>query len=266
MGLFDTHCHLNDDRFRDDLPEVMDRAHQAGVRRILVASYDLASSRQAVEIAERGRGVPDLVACIGVHPHDARTVDEGTLPALAALARRSPKVRAIGETGLDYHYDLSPRDIQREVFRQHLRLAGELGLPVVIHERDATADCLDIVREAVRSGWLLREDPGVFHCFSGSVETAREVLAMGFLISLAGPVTFRNARKSLEVAAMLPADRLLVETDAPYLSPEPFRGRRNEPAHVLKVAEAVARARNASLETVAELADRNGCRLFRMAV
>ena len=250
---FDSHAHYNDERFekdRDSLLNSLYREHQ--VTRIMNVGYDLESSRQAVMIA---RKYPFVYASVGIHPHDAEDIKEGDYACIEELAGEE-KVKAIGETGLDYHYDNSPRQEQRRAFDAHLRIAEKLHMPVIIHEREATGDALDILKTY--------HGNGVFHCFSGSVETARIVLKMGLYISFAGPVTFKNARKLQKVAAFVPEDRFLIETDCPYLTPEPFRGRRNDSSYVHLVAEKIAQIKGISKEAAAALSMENAKRLFQI--
>ena len=258
---FDTHAHLNDPRLAEDLPAVLARAAQAGLADILIASYDLPSSRLALEICARHGGGPvALRASVGIHPHDAKEADDAAFDVLRDLCLTGGGTGvlpvAIGETGLDYHYDLSPRDVQRAVFRRTMEMARELGMPVVIHEREATEDTLRTIRDLHAEGRLLPV-PGVFHCFGGSPETAREVLKLGFFVSFAGPVTFKNAHRLLEAVKAVPPARLLVETDCPYLTPVPHRGERNEPAFVTHVAAAVAALHGLSVETLCGIVRRN---------
>ncbi len=251
--LFDTHAHLNDEQFAPDLDAVFERMAAARVTRVVCVAYDLASSEGTAAMAASRPGV---VASVGVHPHDAADVPPGYLDRLAELARR-PGVVALGEMGLDYYRDLSPRPVQQRVFREQLALVRQLQMPVIIHARNAFGDLLDILR---RDG--ISSAGGVMHCFSGSWEVARECMDMGFYISLAGPVTFKNASKLKDIAARVPAERLLVETDCPYLAPEPFRGRRNEPAYVRYVAEHIAELRNVPAEELARVTTANAKRLF----
>lgn len=253
--LFDTHAHLNDEDFAAGLGETVARAMRAGVKWITNIGYDLPSSRRAVEIAGQFAG---CFAAVGVHPHEAATVNEDTYQVLQSLAQQ-PKVVAWGEIGLDYYRDLSPREKQRQVFREQLNLAGELKLPVVIHDRDAHNDILQIMREE-QAGAI----GGILHCFSGSWEMARACLKMGFYISLAGPVTFKNARRLQDLAKLVPLEYLLIETDCPYLTPEPYRGKRNEPAYVLEVAKKIAELRKIPLEEVAAQTTCNAKRVFRI--
>ncbi len=250
--LFDSHAHLDDKRFNDDRDEVVSRAASGGLAGILNAGADMFSSARAVELAAKH----DIVwAAVGIHPHDAKDAREDDYARLAAWCAL-PKVVAVGEIGLDYHYDFSPREVQRAVFVRQLALARETNKPVIIHDREAHADVLATVK---LEGKGLT---GVFHCFSGSVEMAREVLKMGFYVSVAGPVTFANARKLHEVVKAVPLERLLVETDCPYLTPEPLRGRRNEPANVRYVAEKVAGLLGMEPATLAKATTENTKRLF----
>ncbi len=256
MKLFDAHCHLESDRFRDDLPQVMERMAQNGVERSILAGSDMETSRAIVTLTRKHENVFGVV---GVHPHEAKgwkDEDAQEIEAMLAEAR----IVGIGEIGLDYFYDFSPRDVQREVLVKQLLLARRLGVPAVFHVRDAHGDMLDVLR--AHRGEL---PAGVLHCYSGSVESAREYLEMGFYLSFAGPVTFKNAHKLQEAARYCPDDRILVETDSPYLAPVPMRGKRNEPAFVRYVAEVVAALRGVETEALAEQAARNTCRLFGIA-
>ncbi len=255
MTLFDSHTHLDDGRFQSDREFVIQRARAAGVRFILNPGADLASSTEAVRLAEENE---DYYAAVGVHPHEAKSVDDQVLALIKHLAR-SEKVVAIGEIGLDYHYDHSERSVQREVFRRQIQLAMDLHLPIIIHDREAHADVLEILKEeeAFSNGVLL-------HCYSGSAEMARQYVELGAMISLAGPVTFKNAKKPAEVAQEVPLDHLLIETDAPYLTPTPHRGKRNEPAHVKWVCERIAELRGLTPEEVAEATTANALRFFKI--
>jgi len=256
MNLFDSHCHLEDERFQDDRAEVMARMQDAGVRRCILAGSDMDSSQRIVNLT---REHANVFGVVGVHPHEAKSWTEDCAQKIADW-QKEERIVGVGEIGLDYYYDFSPRDVQREVFVRQLVLAHELHAPVSFHIRDAHGDVLSILREH-RS-----ELPaGVIHCCSASVETAREYLDMGFYISFAGPLTFKNANKLLDVAAYVPLDRILVETDSPYLAPVPMRGRRNEPAYVQYVAQKVAELRGLTAEEAADIAARNTCRLFGIA-
>lgn len=253
--LFDTHAHLNDPKFAEDLPETLERAKVNGVEFIVNVGYDLPSSRKAVELAQQ---YDQCYAAVGIHPHDAKTVQEETLDELKKLAQKA-KVVAIGEIGLDYYRNLSARDKQQEVFRQQISLAKELKLPIIIHDRDAHGDTMQILKE-VKAG----EYGGILHCFSGSWEMARQCIKLGFKISLAGPVTFKNATRLQDIAKLLPLDHLLVETDCPYLAPEPHRGKRNEPAYVRHVAEKIAELKKISLEELAQITTANALAVFKI--
>lgn len=252
--LFDSHAHLDDERFADEQSEIIARAAAAGVTGILNAGADMDSSARAVKLAKE---YPNVYAAVGMHPHDARLMVNDDYEQLAAWTA-DPKVVAIGEIGLDYYYDHSPREIQKKVFIRQLDVACQTGKPIIIHDRDAHGDILAIVKNEGKG------IAGVFHCFSGSVEMMKEVLKLGFYVSIAGPVTFPKSVKLKEVAAAVPLDRLLVETDCPYLTPHPHRGKRNEPAFVRLVAEEVARLRNMELEALAEATTANVKRLFSL--
>ncbi|MDR3559897.1 MAG: TatD family hydrolase [Negativicutes bacterium] len=252
--LFDSHAHIDDKRFNDDREDVIARAAAAGVTGIINAGADMFSSARAVELAEK---YPAVYAAVGIHPHDAKEAKDTDYEKLSLWAEK-PKVVAIGEIGLDYHYDLSPRDVQQTVFVRQLDLARQLAMPVIIHDREAHADIMATMKKEGRGL------SGVFHCFSGSLEMAREVLALGLYISIAGPVTFANAHKLLEIAQVIPLDRLLVETDSPYLTPQPHRGKRNEPAYVRLVAEKVAEIRGITLEALAAATTDNVRQVFNI--
>jgi TatD DNase family protein len=272
MCLIDSHAHLDFPQFDDDRETVIERAREAGLVAIVDVGTSLASSRAAVALAER-HGF--IYAAVVVHPHDARTVTPEVLDELRALAHH-PKVVAIGEIGLDYYRDLSPRPVQRRAFADQLELATEVGLPVVIHSREAHDDVMAALREWVASPSSLppriggdrggaggtEGRAGVLHSYSAGPGRLEEVLELGFSIGISGPVTFPKANALRSVAAVVPLERLLVETDCPYLAPVPNRGRRNEPAYVRYVVEAVARVRGVSVETVARATGKNGRRLF----
>jgi TatD DNase family protein len=247
----DTHCHLEMKEFGKDRDEVIARAEAAGIEALITIGSDLDGTLKGVDLAERH---DHIYSSVGIHPHDAKDFTDKTYDLLKELTGKR-KVVAIGETGLDFHYDHSPRDVQRRVFERHLLLAVETGLPVVIHSREANDDTLRIVRD---SG-VTR---GVFHCFSGDMKMAEQVVAMGFCISLAGPVTFKKSLNLQEVARRVPDDALLLETDAPYLSPEPFRGKRNEPAYLVYTARKIAELRGISLQDVSRITTLNAKRLF----
>ncbi|MEH6946501.1 TatD family hydrolase [Bacillus sp. JJ634] len=251
--LFDTHVHLNAEQFEEDLTEVIKRAQEAGVANMIVVGFDRPTITRAMELVET---YDFLYAAVGWHPVDAIDMTNADLEWIESLAAH-PKVVAIGEMGLDYYWDKSPKEIQMEVFRKQIRLARRVKLPIIIHNREATADIITILREEEAS--LVG---GIMHCFSGSVETAKECLEMNFYISLGGPVTFKNAKKPKEVAAEVPLDRLLIETDCPYLAPHPFRGKRNEPAYVKLVAEQIASIKQVSVEEVARITTENAKKIF----
>lgn len=251
---FDSHAHINDERFDADRDEVIQRALDGEMAGFLNAGADMESSARGIEIAEKYTGV---YAAVGIHPHDAKTAKEEDYVTLADWSKRS-KVVAIGEIGLDYHYNLSPKDVQQEVFIRQLDVARQTGLPYIIHDREAHADCLTLIK---REGKGLE---GVFHCFSGSLEMARELIAMGLYISFAGPLTFPNSLKLKEIASTIQLDRILIETDCPYLTPHPFRGRRNEPFHVKLVAAELAVLRNLEPEAVGMITYENAKRLFSL--
>jgi len=252
--LFDTHAHYDDPRFDEDRDALLASLPAGGVTVVVNAGSSEASSALALEIADR---YPFVYATVGVHPHDAKEMDEGSVARLEDMLRH-PKAVAVGEIGLDYHYDNSPRDVQKQRFYDQLALAQSVKKPVVIHERDATADTLDIVR-------AFPDVTGVFHCFSGSWETAKWLLARGWHLSFGGVITFKNARRACEVVARMPIDRLLLETDCPYLTPEPFRGRRNSSLYLYRVAERAAELMGLSYEQIAEKTMENGKRLFGIA-
>jgi TatD DNase family protein len=256
MILFDTHAHIDDEQFDADRAAVISRAAAAGVAYILNAGACMASSARAVALAGEQSGV---YAAVGIHPHDAATACEADYQQLAAWAAL-PKVVAIGEIGLDYYYDLSPRDVQQTVFIRQLDVARQVEKPFIIHDRDAHGDILTVIRREAKG---LR---GVFHCFSGSLEMAQELLKLGFYLSIGGPVTFKNATKLQRIAAEIPLERLLVETDCPYLTPHPQRGHRNEPAYVRLVAAEIARLRGISLEELAAATTANAGRFFGLAL
>jgi TatD DNase family protein len=257
MNLIDTHTHLDFPQFDDDRERVIERAANAGVRAIVDVGTDLASSQAAVALAE---AYSQVYAAVGVHPHDAKTLTEEMLEELRALASH-PKVVAVGEIGLDFYRDLSPRDKQRRAFQQQLALAREIGKPVIIHDREAHTEVMDILRHWVEGS---HKSVGVLHCFSGDLVMAQEAIELGFYISIAGPVTFKNARRLRELVRQLPLEKLLVETDCPYLTPQPHRGKRNEPAYVKLVAQEVARIKELSLEEVARITSDNAQALFAL--
>jgi TatD DNase family protein len=257
--LVDTHCHLAMDVFQEDLDQIIENARHAGVARILVPGTDIKSSQQAIQLSER---FPEVYAAVGVHPHAAATWDAGSAQILRSLAIR-PKVVAIGEIGLDYYRELSPRTAQRSCFQEQLALATELELPVVVHNREAVNDVLGSLLSWVASlaGPRL-EHPGVLHAFSADEPSARLAMQHGFYLGIAGPITFKKADDLRSLVYNLPIDRLLIETDSPYLSPVPMRGKRNEPANVQWILERVASVKQQDLETVARITTGNAEILF----
>jgi len=253
----DTHCHLADAKFRDDVEDVIARAFEAGVAQMVSvgAIGAIENDRLTVEIAERHQNV---FAAVGVHPHDAKDCTPERIAQLRDLAG-SNKVVAIGESGLDFHYMHSPPAAQEASLRAHLALAAELGLPIVIHCRDAERRLVEIVRDTG-----IGPRGGVIHCFTGDVSAAREFLELGFCISFSGIITFRNSAPIREAAAIVPGDRVMVETDSPYLAPEPYRGRRNEPAYVTRTLELLANLRRADAGALGAEVIANAARVFRL--
>jgi TatD DNase family protein len=253
--LIDSHCHIDDTRFDADREVMMTRARAAGVEHFVTIGCDLATSRAAVALAQKH---PYISATVGVHPHEVRLIQEGWYDELRSLAR-SDRVLAYGEIGLDYHYDHSPRDVQRIRFREQIQLARELKLPIVIHTREAQEDTITILKEEKAS-----ELGGVFHCFSGDAWLAKDALDLGFYLSFSGVVTFQNAVMLREIVKTVPLDRILVETDSPYLTPAPYRGKRNEPAYVRQVAEKIAEVHGIDMEKVEEATTQNTKWLFQI--
>ena len=257
--LVDSHAHIGARAFNKDRDKVMERAREAGVRAVVDVGSDLESSNTAIELS---RQYDEVYAVVGFHPHNAARMANGDLEKLAELARQ-PKVVAIGETGLDFYRNLSPRRDQIEAFKSQLGLAEELGLPVVIHSRNAQEEVLSILTEwAGRS--RLDRPLGVLHCFSGDAALAEKYIAMGFLISIAGPVSYRNSHAA-EVARAVPLEKLVIETDCPYLAPEPYRGKRNEPCYVSLIADRIGEIRGIPGLTVAEQTATNALTLFRLS-
>ena len=252
--LFDTHAHYDDEAFDADRDALLTALPQRGVGLILNPGCDVESSRKAVTYAA---AYPHVYAAVGIHPENCVGCTADDLAAIRALAQQ-PKVVAIGEIGLDYYWEENPpRDFQQQVLRQQLALAQELALPVIIHDREAHADTLSIVRE-------FPGVTGVFHCFSGSPEMARELLQMGWYLGFDGPVTYKNARRAPEVAAVTPPERMLIETDSPYMTPVPYRGKRNDSGYVYLVAEKLAAWKGLAPEELARITTENGKRLFRI--
>lgn len=249
--LFDTHAHLDDRAFDSDREALISGLPEKGIALVMNPGCSLESSRNAVALAKK---YPFLYAAVGSHPDAADEVDEAVLNEYRLLCREE-KVKAIGEIGLDYHYEDIPREIQKKAFRMQMALAREVGLPVIIHQREALADCLEILAD-------FPEVKGVFHCFSGSAQTARELTAQGWYVGFTGVLTFKNARKALEAAKAVPKDRIVLETDCPYMAPEPFRGRRNDPGYLYRMAEVLGELLEITPEEAQELTLQNGKRLY----
>lgn len=248
---FDTHAHLLDERFDEDREKLIQELPDNDIANVVESSADLANSIKAAALA---REYSMIHAAVGIHPHSASEWDDGTEVKLRKLLQE-PKVVAVGEIGLDYHYTFSPREIQKQVFEKQIQLALDTDYPIVVHSREATADTLEILKRYPKVR-------GELHCFSGSAETAKELVKMGFYIAFGGALTFKNARKTLEAAQAVPLEKLLIETDCPYMTPVPFRGKRNEPSYVKYVAEKLAEVKNVSVEEIAQVTMENGKRFF----
>jgi len=252
--LFDTHAHLNDTAFENDRQELLAGLAEKGVGQVMNAGCSLESSR---EIAQMAQEYAWLYASVGSHPDAADEVNEAVIDEYRKLCKQNKKIKAIGEIGLDYHYEDIPRQIQQRAFRMQMELARELDMPVIVHEREAHEDGMEIVKEF--SGVT-----GVFHCYSGSAEMARQLVNMGWYIGFTGVLTFKNAKKAVETAASIPLDRIVLETDCPYMAPEPFRGRRNDPGYLYRMAERLAEIRNLPVEEIHRITMENGKRLYRI--
>ena len=252
--LFDTHAHMDDRAFDADRDALLSSLPGQGVGLLMNPGCSLQSSRAASALSQK---YPFVYAAVGSHPDAADEVGKTVLDEYRRLARENPKIKAVGEIGLDYHYEDIPREIQKRAFRAQMQLAQELNLPVIVHEREAHQDGMDIVSE-------FPGVTGVFHCYSGSVEMAKWLISRGWYIGFTGVLTFKNARKALEVAAGIPLDRIVLETDCPYMSPEPFRGRRNDPGRLYRMAEALADLRGLSREEIEAITLENGKRLYRL--
>ena len=252
---FDTHAHYYDDAFDADRDEVLSALPAAGVELALCPGCDLVSSRQSVALAER---YPYLYAAVGFHPENLEGVSLDQLSEIEAMASH-PKVKAIGEIGLDYYWEKDPdkRKLQQDFFSAQLSLAEKLDLPAIVHDREAHKDSLDMVRAHPNAR-------GVFHCYSGGVEDAKTLVIMGWMVSFTGVVTFKNARRALEVIEWLPMDRIMIETDAPYMAPEPYRGKRNDSRYVFRMAEAIAQVKGLTAEEVGRITTENGKRFFNI--
>lgn len=252
MKPFDTHAHLYDKAFDRDRDEVLTRTLEA-VDYVVIPSENYETSQKAVRLAET---YGPVYGAVGIHPHETKYASEEILQKIGDLAQL-PKVKAIGEIGLDYHFFYSDKETQQKWFARQIELARDLDLPFLIHDREAHGDTLSILKKHKNSRMR-----GIMHCFSGSVETAEELMKLGFYISLAGPLVFPNSRRLKEAAREIPLDRLLIETDSPYLTPPPHRGERNEPANVIYVAEEIARLKGISVETVVEETRKNGLSIY----
>lgn len=255
LEIVDTHCHLDFDDYAGELPDVLLRARAAGVRAFICigSGNDISSARGAVALSE---SEPDIWAAVGIHPHDAASMKEADWQELEALGAR-PRVVALGETGLDYHYNLSPAEDQQRAYRRFIRLAHQLRRPIVSHIRDAHQDAQQILREE-----RAQETGGVIHCFTGGVDEARAYLDLGQMLSFSGILTFKNAEAIREAARFAPLDRILIETDSPYLAPIPYRGKRNEPAYMIETLKLLAELKAVDVEKAAQATTVNALRLF----
>ncbi len=254
LKLFDTHAHLNDEAFDADREAVIESLAEYGVVRVIDVACDVRTVDKTIELLEK---YPFIYGTAGMHPHDASAMDNALMDRLKQVLSHK-KMLALGEIGLDYHYDFSPREVQRKWFAEQLELARELDMPVTLHIREAFGDCMDILK-AHKNG--LR---GVMHCYSGSVETAYECLDLGLAFSFGGAVTFKNAKKPIEVIEKLPLESILLETDCPYMTPVPYRGRRNDPSFIGLVAERIAEVKGMSAEELSEITFENANRVFEM--
>ena len=252
--LFDTHAHMDDRAFDIDREELLNDLPNQGIQLLMNPGCSLESSYNASKLSQK---YDYIYAAVGSHPDVADEVNENVLEEYRKLCKLNPKIRAIGEIGLDYHYEDIPREIQLKAFRMQMELARELGLPAIVHERDAHEDGMAVVKE-------FPETCGVFHCYSGSAEMAKELVKRGWYIGFTGVLTFKNARKAIEVASQIPLDRIVLETDCPYMSPEPFRGKRNDPGKLYRMAERLAEIRGMTLEEIHEITTENGKRLYRL--
>lgn len=252
--LFDTHAHMDDRAFDDDREELLSSLPERGIALLMNPGCSLASSRAASRLSQE---YDYIYAAVGSHPDAADEVNGEVLEEYRKLCKLNPKIKAIGEIGLDYHYEDIPREIQQRAFRMQLELARELDLPVIVHEREAHEDGLKIIAE-------FPEVTGVFHCYSGSAEMAKLLVERGWYIGFTGVLTFKNARKAVEVAQSIPLERIVLETDCPYMSPEPFRGKRNDPSRLCYMAEKLAQLRSLPVERIHEITVENGKRLYRI--
>lgn len=253
--LFDTHAHYNDKRFANDRDQIIRKVHEDGVSYIMNVSYNLPSLEHSVSLSKR---YPYIYCAVGIHPHYSKEMNYEMLDKIRSLSENK-KVVAIGEIGLDYYRDLSPRDIQKKWFEEQIDLAKKVKLPIIIHIRDANEDALNVLKEK-----NARDVGGIIHSFSGDIKMAREVLDNNFYISVGGPVTYNNAKTLRDVVKFVPEDRLLIETDCPYLTPEPFRGKRNDSGFVKLVAQEIAHIKGKSFEEIADITTANAKRLFNI--
>ena len=252
--LFDTHAHMDDRSFDADRAELLSSLPGQGISLLMNPGCSYESSLNAILLSEQ---YDYIYAAVGSHPDVADEVDDALIDKYRELCNRHPKIKAIGEIGLDYHYEDIPRDIQKRAFRMQMALAAELRLPVIVHEREAHEDGMAIVRQ-------FPEVTGVFHCYSGSAEMARQLVELGWYIGFTGVLTFKNARKAVEVASAIPLERIVLETDCPYMAPEPFRGRRNDPGKLYRMAEKLAEIRSLTVEEIHTITVENGRRLYRI--
>ena len=252
--LFDTHAHMDDRAFDADRDALLTGLKDKGVSLVMNPGCSLESSKNAVALAEK---YDFLYAAVGSHPDAADEVNDDVLEEYRKLCKLSSKVKAIGEIGIDYHYEDIPRELQLKAFRMQMELARELGLPVIVHEREAHEDGMAVVKE-------FPGVTGVFHCYSGSAEMARQLVELGWYIGFTGVLTFKNARRAVETAASIPLERIVLETDCPYMAPEPFRGKRNDPGYIFRMAEKLAQIRGLSVEEVQRITMENGKRLYRI--
>ena len=252
--LFDTHAHMDDHSFDEDREELLKSLPEKGIALLMNPGCSLEASRNASKLSQE---YDYIYAAVGSHPDAADEVNEEVLEEYRKLCKLNPKIKAIGEIGLDYYYEDIPREIQKKAFRMQMELARELNLPVIVHERDAHEDGMAVVRE-------FPDVKGVFHCYSGSAEMARQLVNLGWYIGFTGVLTFKNARKAVEVAASIPLDRIVLETDCPYMSPDPFRGKRNDPSRLYRMAEKLAEIRGLTVEEVHRITVENGKRLCRI--
>ena len=252
--LFDTHAHMDDRAFDEDRGELLKNLPEQGIQLLMNPGCSLASSFNASRLSQE---YDYIYAAVGSHPDVADEVNEEVLEEYRKLCKLNPKIKAIGEIGLDYHYEDIPREIQLKAFRMQMALARELNMPAIVHEREAHEDGMKVVEE-------FPEVTGVFHCYSGSAEMAKELVKRGWYIGFTGVLTFKNARKAVEVASSIPLDRIVLETDCPYMSPEPFRGKRNDPGKLYRMAEKLAEIRGLTVEEIHRITTENGKRLYRL--